>query len=80
MNEHLDSINQITCRMKKKEMTYEQAAARLEELATQVESGETGIDELAAALKEARELITFCRSKLYAADEEVQKIVASIEK
>lgn len=63
-----------------KEMTYEQAAARLEQLVTLVETGEAGVDELAAMLAEARELLAFCRGRLYAAGEEVRKIADSIEK
>ncbi|MCM1109261.1 MAG: exodeoxyribonuclease VII small subunit [Clostridium sp.] len=66
--------------MKKKEMTYEEAAARLEQLVARVENNQAGVDELAATLTEARSLIAFCRDKLYAADEEVRKIVESIEK
>ncbi len=61
--------------MKKKDLTYEQAMARLEELAARMENNETGIDELAGELKEARALMAFCKEKLYAADEEVKKVL-----
>lgn len=66
--------------MKKEEMSYEQAMARLEELVRQVESNETGIDRLAEQLKEARQLIAFCKEKLYATDEEIKKILEEEEK
>lgn len=61
-------------------MSYEQAMARLEELVRQVESNETGIDRLAEQLKEARQLIAFCKEKLYATDEEIKKILEEEEK
>ena len=52
--------------MKKEKMTYEEAMARLEALVRQIESNETGIDKLAALVKEAQQLTAFCREKLYA--------------
>ena len=66
--------------MKQEGMSYEQAMARLEELVRQVESNETGIDRLAEQLKEARQLIAFCKEKLYATDEEIKKILEEEEK
>ena len=60
--------------MKKESLTYEEAMARLEELARRMENNETGIDQLAAELKEARRLMAFCKEKLYATDEEIMKI------
>lgn len=60
--------------MKKESLTYEEAMARLEELARRMENNETGIDQLAAELKEARRLMAFCKEKLYATDEEIRKI------
>ncbi len=66
--------------MKKKEMTYETAMVRLEELVRQVESNEVGIDKLAELLKEAKALTEFCRNTLYATDEEIKKILQTEEK
>ncbi len=66
--------------MEKKKQTYEEAMARLEEIVRMVENNETGIDRLAAQLKEARGLIDFCRKKLYATDEEIRKILGTEEK
>lgn len=60
-------------RTKKENLTYEGAMARLEELARRMESDETGMDELAEELREARRLMDFCREKLYATDEEIRK-------
>ncbi len=66
--------------MKKENLTYEEAMARLEELARRMENNETGIDRLAVELKEARRLMDFCKEKLYATDEEIKKILESDEK
>ena len=56
-------------------MTYESALSRLEALASEMEAGEVAIDELAPKLKEAQQLLTFCKDKLTKADEEVRKIL-----
>ena len=61
--------------MTKKQMTYEQAMARLEELVSGMERNEWGIDQLSDALKEAQELIQLCRNKLYKADKQVKKLL-----
>jgi len=61
--------------MTKKQMNYEQAMARLEELVSGMERNEWGIDQLSDALKEAQELIRLCRDKLYKADKQVKKLL-----
>ena len=61
--------------MTKKQMTYEQAMTRLEELVSGMERNEWGIDQLSDALKEAQELIQLCRDKLYKADKQVKKLL-----
>jgi len=61
--------------MTKKQMNYEQAMARLEELVSGMERNEWGIDQLSDALKEAQELIQLCRDKLYKADKQVKKLL-----
>jgi len=55
-------------------MTYEEAMSQLEKLARQAEDGTLPIDQLAAKLKDAQQLLQFCRLKLTAA-EEVQKLL-----
>ncbi len=60
-------------------MTYEQAIKRLEEIVRNIESGQTDIDALSAALKEAKELVTFCKDKLTKAEEEVKEILSKDE-
>lgn len=56
-----------------KEMTYEQAVKRLEQIVAQIESGEMDIDSLASKLKEAKGLVEFCKDKLTKVETEVKK-------
>jgi exodeoxyribonuclease VII small subunit len=61
--------------MKKDELTYENAMKRLEEIVDKVENGQMDIDSLSATLKEAQELVAFCRDKLTKVDAEIKKIL-----
>lgn len=56
-----------------KELTYEKAMKRLEEIVKKIESGEMDIDSLAANLKEAKKLVEFCKERLTKAEAEVKK-------
>ena len=58
--------------MAAKKQTYEQAMKRLEEIVARIDSNELDIDSLGESLKEAQELIRFCREKLYKADGEIK--------
>lgn len=60
-------------------MRYSEAVARLEEIMAKVQSGRIDIDELAGLLKEAQELVKFCRGKLYKVDEEVKTLLDCID-
>ncbi len=54
-------------------MTYEQAMKRLEQIVKQIEVGEMDIDSLTANLKEAKNLVAFCKDKLTNVETEVKK-------
>ena len=56
-------------------MKYEDALKRLEEIVSGIEENKLDIDLIGERLKEARELIKFCRDKLYKTDEEIKKIL-----
>lgn len=56
-----------------KEITYEQAMKRLEQIVKQIEVGEMDIDSLTANLKEAKNLVAFCKDKLTNVETEVKK-------
>lgn len=55
-------------------MKYEEALAQLETIVRKMEQNEYDIDELAAQLKTAQQLIKFCKDKLTMTEEELQKI------
>ena len=58
------------------ELKYEEALAQLESIVRKMEANEYDIDELAAQLKTAQQLIKFCKDKLTKTEEELQKIQA----
>lgn len=58
------------------ELTYEAAMEQLEKLAKEMENGDIAIDQLATKLKEAQQLLQFCKDKLTKADKEVRKLLA----
>lgn len=60
-------------------LTYETAAAELTAIAKEIENETISVDELAVKVKRAWQLITFCQSKLKSTEEEVGKIISSME-
>ena len=56
------------------ELKYEEALAQIETIVRKMEANEYDIDELAAQLKTAQQLIKFCKDKLTKTEEELQKI------
>ena len=63
-----------------KKLTYAEAMNRLEEIVGKVQDGRIDIDELAGLLKEAQELVNFCREKLYKVDEEIKALTEEAER
>ena len=61
--------------MDTEKLTYEDAMKHLETLAAEMENGNVPIDRLAEKLKEAQQLLAFCKDKLTKADEEVKKLL-----
>lgn len=55
-----------------KDYTYTQAMQQLEAILTQLEEGSSNVDTLADLVKEAAELVKFCRTKLRNTEDEVQ--------
>ncbi len=55
-----------------KDYTYTQAMQRLEAILAQLEEGSSNVDTLADLVKEAAELVKFCRTKLRKTEDEVQ--------
>ena len=58
-----------------KDLKYEVALERLQEIVNLLEQKEIKIDELADKVKEAKALVEFCREKLDKTEEEINKII-----
>lgn len=56
-------------------LTYEAALKQLQEITTRLEQGKLNIDDLAATLKQANSLLTFCRQKLTTVEADVKAIL-----
>jgi exodeoxyribonuclease VII small subunit len=64
----------------KSDLSYGQAAERLEEILTTIEEGEVDVDALSGLVKEAAELVTLCRGKIQAAEVQVKTITEQLER
>ena len=62
------------------EMTYGEAAKRLDDILRSIEGGQADIDELSKLVDEAAGLVTLCRGKIEAAEVQVTKIAADLTK
>ena len=60
-------------------ITYSEAMLRLEEITAKIQGGKVDIDELAGLLKEAQQLVQFCRDKIYKVDEEIKALTEGEE-
>ena len=58
-----------------KNLKYEVALERLQEIVSLLEQKEIKIDDLADKVKEAKALVEFCREKLDKTEEEINKII-----
>ena len=65
--------------MAKKELSYKNAFARLEEIRALIESNSLDVDDLSDKLKEASELLKICKEKLFKVSEETKKILEEIK-
>lgn len=57
-------------------MKYEEAMKKLEAIVSDIEDGKLDIDRIGEKLKEAKELIRFCKDTLYQTDQEIQKMLS----
>lgn len=57
-----------------KEMTYEQAMTRLEEIVAKLESGKCTLDESMKLFEEGTKTAEFCRKALSDAEQKIQKL------
>ncbi len=56
-------------------MTYEEAYAELQQIISDIETGEITVDSLSLKVKRAAELISFCKEKLTSTETDVQQIL-----
>jgi len=64
----------------KKNIRYEEAVHRLEEIVEKMENDELDVDSLSDKLKEAQQLIKLCKDKLTKTDENIKKFLNIEEK
>jgi len=57
----------------KNNLSYDSALARIEEIVNHLEDENKSIDELSALVKEASDLVRFCKQKLKTTEEDIQK-------
>lgn len=63
-----------------KKMTYTEAVSELDAILREMQSDKCDIDKLTLYTRRATELISECRSRLTATDEELRAILADLEK
>lgn len=56
------------------ERTYESAVARIEEIIRRLDSGEAGLRETLALVKEGRELVEYCAAELEAVSHGLEEL------
>lgn len=64
--------------MGESKLTYTKAKHELEEIVKAIESGNLDVDALTDKVKRASELIAFCKNKLIATDQDLQKLLDEI--
>jgi len=65
--------------MAKKEPYYRKSIDEIESILAKIENGETDIDDLAAEIKRAAQLLKDCKEKLSLTEQEVEKIMKTDE-
>lgn len=64
--------------MEEVKLNYKEAMAEIESIVAKLEDNQLDVDELSGKVKRVSELIAFCKSKLHETEEEVEKILGSI--
>jgi exodeoxyribonuclease VII small subunit len=65
--------------MAEKTPAYAEAIARIDAILEQIETGELDVDELAARVKEASELLKLCKAKLFNTSREIEQVLKDME-
>jgi exodeoxyribonuclease VII small subunit len=59
--------------------SYREAVAEIEQILRQMEAGEPDVDAMVVHVKRVTELLAYCKKKLSETEEEVQRILDSME-
>ncbi|QED37339.1 exodeoxyribonuclease VII small subunit [Antarcticibacterium arcticum] len=62
----------------KQKLTYTNAFAELQEIVSEMENAEIGIDLLESKVKRASELLKICKDKLYCTEKNVEDVLKEI--
>ena len=65
--------------MMENKMTYKEAIEEIESIVKSLEDNKLDIDVLSEKVKRVAELIAFCKSKLHKTEDEVEKVLKSME-
>lgn len=60
-------------------ITYSEAFEELQKIVSEIEDGEISVDDLSEKVKRAAFLIQFCKTKLTSTEEDVNKILKTLE-
>ncbi len=59
-------------------MTYTKAVKQIEEILHKIENDEPDVDELTKLVREASDLIKYCKGRLFETEQEIEKILNEI--
>ena len=65
--------------MEENKLSYKEAMAEIESIVSKLEDNQLDVDELSGKVKRVSELITYCKAKWHETEEEVEKILKSID-
>ena len=65
--------------MTKKTFSYKESIEEIETILAEIENQKLDVDELAGKVKKVTTLLTLCKNKLHATEEDVEKLLADIE-
>ena len=60
--------------------TYSEAFEELQEIVSEIESGEISVDQLSEKVKRATLLIRICKQKLTTTEEDVNRLLSDLER
>ena len=60
-------------------MNYKEAMAEIESIVNKIENNELDVDVLSEKVKRVAQLMTYCKAKLHETEEEVERILKTIE-